>query len=233
MKKIFFLLSFTFSVKAWEFNEKIAEDLKNHIISCLDAADKKQSKLIPEILNYQGMSSEKNRHFLNNLCSISDHIKTRYLEIGVWKGSTFIAANYLNSNLESLAIDNWSGFGGPVNDFIYGSAKYLKNKYSYLSVDSFSKDCFDQLKNKKFDIYFYDGAHSYEAQRDALVMYESYLDDLFILIVDDWRRKEVRDGTFQGLKQLNGKILYEKELFSSFTDKEGYWEGLYIALVKK
>ena len=37
----------------------------------------------------EGFSSDRVRHFLNNLCSYED---TKYLEVGVYKGSTFCAA---------------------------------------------------------------------------------------------------------------------------------------------
>jgi len=179
------------------------------------------------------MSSKKNRHFLNSLCSISDEIKTNYLEIGVWKGSTFLAANYKNNNLESIAIDSWAGWGGPKDVFESGCKKHLRNMYGILSFDSFSPDVLELLQDKKFDIYFYDGAHSYEAQRDAFKFYTKNLGDLFICVVDDWKRPEVRKGTRDAFDQLNYTILYEKEIFSNQNDPEGYWEGLYIGLIKQ
>ena len=54
------------------------------------------------------MSGEKTRHFYNNICSMPD---ARYLEVGVWKGSSFCSA-MCNNTMTCLAIDNWAGVNG-------------------------------------------------------------------------------------------------------------------------
>lgn len=52
------------------------------------------SKLYSEpYLFHDRMSSPKVRHLLNNLCSLPS---TSYLEIGTWKGSTWISALFQN-----------------------------------------------------------------------------------------------------------------------------------------
>ena len=62
------------------------------------------------------MSSNKCRHLLNNLASL---LNGRYLEIGVWKGSSL--CNAVNNNEATLkkiiAIDNFSLFGSPREEF--------------------------------------------------------------------------------------------------------------------
>ena len=60
-----------------------------------------------QIFGMTGMSSTAQRHLLNNLCSAWN---TRYLEIGVWEGSTFVAALAGNEyNVKSsLGIDYWA-----------------------------------------------------------------------------------------------------------------------------
>jgi hypothetical protein len=73
-----------------------------------------EGKLSPELLSIDGMSGKKYRMLINNLIeSIGD---ARYLEIGVWQGSTFCSA--INKNkVRALAIDNWTQFGGPCDRF--------------------------------------------------------------------------------------------------------------------
>ena len=66
-------------------------------------------KLGQDILNMEGMSGKKYRIFINNL--IENIADPRYLEIGVWLGSTLCSAIYDN-NVKALAIDNWSEFDG-------------------------------------------------------------------------------------------------------------------------
>ena len=96
--------------------------LITHIINSLENANKNKSKIDEDILDMNGMSGKKTRHFYNNLCSMED---ARYLEIGVWKGSTLCSAMCNNENLICLGIDNWSEFGGPKNVF---NCYFNKNK---------------------------------------------------------------------------------------------------------
>ena len=60
-----------------------------HVCMSIERAEKHLSRLYEDVLQIDGMSSAKVRHFLNNLCSKPN---THYLEIGVWKGSTFLAS---------------------------------------------------------------------------------------------------------------------------------------------
>ena len=60
------------------------------------------------------MSGKKTRHFYNNICSMKN---SRYLEIGTWKGSTLCSA-MCNNKMKCVAIDNWSQFNGPKNEFL-------------------------------------------------------------------------------------------------------------------
>ena len=118
------------------------------IIEAIQLANEGKSKLSEEVLRLDGMSSRKTRHFLNNLA------KTNYLEIGVWKGSTFVAANYGNDN-EATAIDNFSEFGNVSNE-LKQNLKLLKNKYSFIEGNCFE---IDLTGLGLFDVYFYDGQH--------------------------------------------------------------------------
>ena len=67
---------------------KSIETMIEQVGQAIDMAERNESKLIPEILNLEGMSSSKNRHFLYNLINSDDW----YLEIGCWKGSTLVSA---------------------------------------------------------------------------------------------------------------------------------------------
>jgi hypothetical protein len=79
-----------------------------------ECLSEKKSNLPNWILEMDGMSGKKYRHFVNNLISKIDN--PRYLEVGCWKGSTSCSAIY-NNNVIAYCIDNWSEFGGPKNIF--------------------------------------------------------------------------------------------------------------------
>ena len=78
-------------------------------------------KLAHDILSMAGMSGRKYRLFINNL--IQTLVNARYLEVGVWAGSTLCSAIYQN-RVRATAIDNWSQFNGPFKSFYQNLARF-------------------------------------------------------------------------------------------------------------
>lgn len=194
-----------------------------------------KSKLCNEILYMEGMTGIKTRHFYNNLLNTDD---ARYLEIGTWKGSSVCSAMYGN-NAKVICIDNWSEFNGPKDDFLKNF-----NKYKGDNIAGFiESDCFriNVSMLPKFNIYLYDGNHTFESHYKGLVYYQDCLDDIFIYIVDDWNWKSVRDGTMNAIKDLNLTILYEKEIRLTWDEshtpediaRDTWWNGIYVAVLQK
>ncbi len=215
--------------------ETLIETYKNHIINSLSKANNYESKITTELINMDGMTGKKTRHFYNNLLNFVD---ARYLEIGVWKGSSVCSAMYKNK-ASITCIDNWSEFENPRNEF-YNNINNFKGENI---VSIFEEDCFniDISRLSKFNIYMYDGAHTYESHYKALTYFYNCLDDLFILIIDDWNWENVRNGTIDAIKNLNLNIIHEEEIRltndNSHTNieiaKETWWNGIYIALLQK
>ena len=54
-------------------------------------------------------------------------------------------------------------------------------------------------ENKKISFYYYDAGHSYDDHRDNLLIAKDILADDCIILVDDICRKEVYEGTLDGL----------------------------------
>ena len=198
-------------------------------------AEKGVSKISEEIINMEGMSGTKTRHFYNNLLNTDD---ARYLEIGTWKGSSVCSAMYKNT-AKVLCIDNWSLYGGPKTEFLENFEKFKGNNDASFIED----DCFkvDVSALPKFNIYMYDGDHSYDSQYKALSHYCDCLDETFIFIVDDWNWWEVRDGTFDAIQKLNLKVLYEKEIRLTWNEdhtpqplaSQTWHNGIYVAILQK
>lgn len=207
--------------------------LIEHVKNSIAKADRGISKLNNDILHLEGMSSPKGRHLLNNLCSLP---RTNYLEIGCWKGSTLISALFKNQSSvdHATALDNWAEFGGPFQEFKRNCERFLpKNSYQFFSVNSFSIDPLKIIK-QPVNIYFYDGDHSALAQQLAFEYYNQILDNVFIAIVDDWDHLPVQEGTYRAFKNLNYKILFEIVLPARFNgDTEQWWNGLYVAVIRK
>ncbi|MBN2478895.1 MAG: hypothetical protein JXA94_01575 [Parachlamydiales bacterium] len=203
-----------------------------HVKNSIIDANLSKSKLNNRILKIEGMSSPKGRHLLNNICRLEN---TYYLEVGTWKGSTFVSSLYQNENFvkDAIAVDDWSQFSGPKNSFLSNCKQYLKkNNYRFYETDCFLLDL-NVFKNP-INIYFFDGNHSQESQEHAFLYFNPILDNLFIAIVDDWNWEDVRMGTFKAFDGLNYKILYEEYLPSKKNcESSTWWNGTYVVIIKK
>jgi hypothetical protein len=166
-----------------------------------------QVELPPELLMLDGMSGRKYRALINNLVGLIDN--ARYLEIGVWKGSTLCSAVYGNK-VRALAIDNWSEFDGPANEFFTNLGQF-RGQASVSFLDADFRDI-DYRTIGKFNVFLFDGPHSYEAQRDGLLLTRDALDDEFVLIVDDWNWEAVRRGTYDAIASLGYKLDFAAEI---------------------
>ena len=227
LKKLFFVCS----VLPLCMQADDAELLAKHVKRSIKKAKVGESNLTNKILQLDGLSSSKVRHLLNNICSLPN---SRYLEIGVYKGSTFISAVYRNNLLDAIAIDNWSEFGFQKNIFFDNCMQYLdKDSFRVYEGDSFSVNLTD-IFSQPVNIYFYDGHHSYESQYKAFMHYNEIFADTFIAIVDDWNWDQVRNGTQDAFKALGYTVLFEKVLPARYNcDKDNWWNGLYVAVIKK
>lgn len=214
-----------------------------HILASLNKAKDKESKLDSSVLSIMGMSSERNRHLLNNLMSVED---LSYLEVGCWRGSTACSALYKNNIKKSLLIDNFSEFGKDFletdrewdngvsirNDLENNLLTFTDGKSCFIDADFFKTDL---SKNGKFDVFFYDGCHDFEPQSKALEYALDSLSDTFLFIVDDYSFPVVKSATKYSLGSLSSKIKiqYSLELEREEPIKEWWWHGLYIGLLSK
>jgi hypothetical protein len=211
------------------------EIYKTLVENAFENAENNISKITDDIISMDGMSGRKTRHFYNNLLSYHD---ARYLEIGTYKGSSVCSA-MCNNKATVVCIDNWSEFGGPKDEFLVNFSKF-KGENNAIFIEN---DCFkvDISTLPKFNIYMFDGNHSNESHQNALLYYYNCLDDIFIYIVDDWNWVDIRNATFEAIKKLNLKILYQKEIIlttdNSHTPQDiasvSWWNGIYVAILQK
>jgi hypothetical protein len=200
--------------------------LCHHVEASIELADQMTSKLDRAAFQARGFTSPKVRHLLNNLGSLEG---LDYLEVGVHRGATFVAANYRNTLASATAVDNWSEFAddGTVKGEFLQHCDRLLAPGSYRVLE---QDCFtvtrEQLRTP-INFYLYDGEHSFEAQRKALTHFYALLDDAFIFLVDDYGWDAARGGTEDAIGELGLERVYEREL------TEGWWNGLYVSVLKK
>ena len=219
---------------------------KNHIEFSIANAANLQSKITNELLQIEGMTGKMTKHFYNNLLELDE---AKYLEIGCYKGSSTCSALYKNK-AEFVCIDNWHDFflnelhngissTPPITDFLNNIAMYKgENKLVF-----YNEDCFTIDVNKlgKFNIYMYDGDHTYESQYNALKYYIDNMDDVFIYVVDDWNDEPVRRGTFDAIRDLKLENMWNYEIRLTNNNKHTppdiahatWWNGMYICILRK
>jgi hypothetical protein len=110
-------------------------------------------------------------------------------------------------------------------------------KYGLGNLRILESDCFEldlDVFDKTIDVYFYDGDHAYESQRKAFTYFDPVLSPVFITVVDDYNYERVRAGTQDAFRELKYDVLFERFLASSGNGDIGsWWNGLYVALVRK
>ncbi len=212
--------------------------LVRHVQESIRQASQEQGKLSPEVLGIDGMTSAKGRYLLNHLCSLPNAV---YLEIGSWKGSSLVSALYQNKAIQkAYAVEKWVRFADNGFDFGDVRGEFHANVQSCLGglpLTVLEKDCFSiNLKEipEKITVYFYDGEHREQDQKEAFLYFNDRLADEFIAIVDDWNWESSRTGTFKAFDELGYQVLFEQYLPANFDgDVANWWNGMYVAVIRK
>ena len=212
-----------------------------HVIQSFEDSGKSISKFNDKNFNIEGLSSNRVRHFLNNLCSIEN---AKYLELGSYAGSTFIPA-CMNNDVVAFAVDTykndiaparlditWAGNSKPKETLLANIKKYKLNaKLIENQIENLKPE---HLNNVKPNIVFYDGSHKYYNQIKCLKTILNLVEDTFILVIDDANFDKVVESVkeFLFISKLN--ILYEKQLLTTtYEDSSSWWNGLHILVLNK
>lgn len=203
-------------------------DLVAHCEAAVQLALEGASRLTPEVLALEGMTGTKTRHLYNNLCNLPG---CRYLEVGCWKGSSTVAALYGN-DATGTAIDNWSEFGGPKDDF----HRVVDSLLPPGQLHFIDADCWEALDGElpggPFLVYMYDGGHSAEDHRRAITCAAKHLERRCVVVIDDWNEPCIRQGTEAGLAEAGATVVSKRELFTAGNGiADGFWNGVAVFVI--
>jgi SAM-dependent methyltransferase len=218
-----------------------------HVSRAFEESKAGYSSLPPDVLAISGMSGNMTRHLYNNLALLKLPATQgaprplNYLEIGTWKGSSLVAAMYGNSHVHGVCIDNWSQFGSPRQEYDANIQKFLPEAdVTTIEGDSFVTGV---VGDTTFDMYLYDGGHTYNDHRRAITHFARHLADVSIVIIDDWNWPAVRAGTLQGLAESYDvlKVRESSEVRHTHDDshtpfdqaKAQYWNGIVVMVIER
>lgn len=183
-----------------------------------------------------GFCGQKQRALLNILVGMTTD--ARYLEVGVFRGATLCAA-IADNRVVAMGVDNWSEYGGKASEFYtnLAAAKHERCKVSILEQD-FRTVRFSHIG--KFNIYFYDGPHRLADQYDGVTLALPALDEIAVLLVDDWNWDHVREGTTTALRDAGADILSKIEIRTSLDNQipavafgpSDWHNGLFAAVIR-
>jgi hypothetical protein len=215
----------------------------DRVINSIDKAIQKTSNFVSDGYPIRGLTSDRVRHFLNNLCSDPS---TVYLEMGTLMGSTFFAAT-MNNNIRCFGVDdfsdpeckpmmdhaNWAEVGNAFEEFQKnwenfenGNATFIKSSVQELTEEDF--------EGAKANVIFYDADHDFVNQLNNLNHIVPFLDDKFILVIDDANFEGVIESAIQFVQDNDFKVYFERKILSSVIENPTHWwNGIYVLVLEK
>ena len=219
-------------------NTQALSKFKDHLDRCIEKSNKSDSKITDHVKSIQGMTSTKFRHLINNICSMDD---CRQLEIGSWKGSTTCASLCGNKMKHFVTIDNFSQFNHKPKWGFNAQNDMLTNVESVKGENHFEHKCIDCWRIKKhklpqFNVFLYDGEHSYNSNKRSIAHFMSNLDDEFIFISNCWNWEHVRNGINDCIDEHDLEVLYKHEEITkdvNWREPDYVGHGTCVMVLKK
>ena len=220
------------------------DEYTTRILNSVDSASLHSSNFIEEDYAINGLSSNKIRHLLNNLCSYND---VNYLEIGVFNGSTFCAA-IQNNDITAYACDTWEDENikpfrddlkwenqkASMESFISNVEKYGTDDSSISILKGDVRSISDKNISEKINLIFYDGNHNADIQYESLTNILQFVDEKFILIVDDANFDGVVSSVDTFINNNKLTTVFKKLLLTTeIEDDKSWWNGIYLIVLKK
>lgn len=188
--------------------------------SALIASDFSQGKWCVSWKGVQTMHDVCYLHLMNNLCSYPN---VKQLHVGFFQGGSLLPCFEGGNAPRVYAIDNFFGLqheGGQENLKIFLENTFRLGHQGKFTL--FPEDCytFDNSKiQDKINFHVYDADHSEESQFLGIDRFHSLFDDIFILLVDDFKMNPNREavspaehGTRRAIAKNGYRIHYEKVL---------------------
>lgn len=213
-----------------------ADEIISHVEWSFEEALHGRSKLSLEVLAQPGMIGLWIRHLYNNLCDRED---ARLLEIGAWRGASTVS--FLHGNrVNATVIDNWSQFGNYSAECVERIDRYRGES----NVEILEGDCWaiDPSWLGRYNLYLYDAGHHRKDQARALTHFTPYLDDVAIVVIDDWHWHGPRAGTEAGLAKIEHEVVWRQDIpcvdleqgdLRRPQDGAGWWNGLSVLVLAR
>ena len=153
----------------------------------------------------------------------------------------------MNNNTKCIGVDdfsesnvrpmtdhlNWTEVGNPYDTLVKYWEKYENGNATFVksSIDELTEEDFDGAKP---NILFYDANHDMMEQMNNLNHVLPFLDDQFILVVDDANFDGVVEATVTFLQENQLEVFFERRILSGVIENPTHWwNGLHVLVLRK
>jgi predicted O-methyltransferase YrrM len=172
-----------------------------------------------------GLARENNLALLNLAASLLGPGES-YVEVGSFKGLSLIAAMLGNAG-DFVGIDDFSMSEGSRALLEANIRRYGLGAYTILEGDAFALLRAGALAGRRVGVYYYDAAHDYRSQLEALRLIEPHLVDGALLIVDDTDWPQVARA-LRDYRRSQPRASLLVELDGKDRGQPWWWEGVQI-----
>ncbi len=183
-------------------------------------------RFAPIAENVENLACENNLALLNLAAScLADD--EAYVEIGVFHGASLIAAMLGNEEKGFVGVDSFTFRDASLEQVEANLARYGLRTPRILVGDAFELVPSGALDGTSVGVWYYDAAHSYEAQLDGLRIAEPLLAPGALVIVDDTDWEDVERALADYLaEQPRARRLLTIE--GKSRGAPHWWEGMQV-----
>jgi predicted O-methyltransferase YrrM len=182
-------------------------------------------RFAPILAEVGGLARENNLALLNLAASLLGRGES-YVEVGSFKGLSLMAAMLGNVG-DFVGIDNFSMDGGGRALLEKNLRRHGLTGHTILEGDAFALLRSGALGDRRVGVYYYDAAHDYRSQLDALRLVEPHLVEGALLIVDDTDWTQVRRA-LRDYQRSQPRARLVVELAGKDRGQPWWWEGVQV-----
>jgi predicted O-methyltransferase YrrM len=174
----------------------------------------------------ENLARENNLALLNLAAACLDEDEA-YVEVGVFHGASLVAAMLGNDGKRFIGVDSFGFRDGSLANVHRNLARFGLTPPEILVGDVFELVPAGALGDVSIGVWYYDAAHSYEAQVDGLRVAEPWLAPGALIVVDDtdWDRVARAMDDYLAQQPRARRIL---TLEGASRGSPQWWEGMQV-----
>lgn len=148
-----------------------------------------------------------------------------YLNVGVWHGFSLLAGMAGNPDRPCIGVDNFSEFGGPREEFLRRFERMRSPCHQFFDEDA---EAYFRHHTSPISVYFYDGHHGYESQKQGLALAHPFLVPGALVFIDDTNWDAPRQATLAFLSEHPDDYRIIADIRTPSNGHPTLWNGVMV-----